>query len=113
MATLYLAIGLIILITVNIVLGSLAAMFAGSFDWKRFRTGIYKGGIVFACLALVYLTGWLNQDIMVFEVSGQTVNLMQATYLIIFAGYIYYGSNVITKYYKILTSGSKEEKPPE
>ena len=113
MATLYLAIGLIILIAVNIVLGSLAAMFAGAFDWKRFRKGILKGGIIFACLALVYLAGWLNQNIMVFEVSGQTANLMQATYLVIFAGYLYYGTNVITKYYKILTGGSKAEEPSD
>ena len=113
MQTLFLAIGLIILIAVNIILGSLAAMFGGSFDWQRFRKGIFKGGIIFACLALVYLAGWLNQDIIAFEVSGQTVNLMQATYLVIFAGYIYYGTNVITKYYKILTGGGVAEKPPD
>ncbi|PKM63154.1 MAG: hypothetical protein CVU97_01520 [Firmicutes bacterium HGW-Firmicutes-21] len=113
MQTLFLAIGLIILIAVNIVLGSLAAMFAGAFDWKRFRKGIYKGAIIFACLALVYLAGWLNQDIIAFEANGQIVNLMQATHLVIFAGYIYYGTNVITKYYKILTGGGAKEKPPD
>ncbi|HBR32465.1 MAG TPA: hypothetical protein DD733_10315 [Clostridiales bacterium] len=114
MTTLYLAIGLIILIAVNIILGSLTAIFGNSFDWKRFRTGIYKGGIVFLCLALVYLAGWLNQDIMAFEVSGQTVNLMQAVYFIIFAGYVYYGSNTITKFTKILTSktATETDEPP-
>ncbi len=112
MTTLFLAISLIILITVNIVLGSITAMFSGEFDWRRFRTGILKGFVIFLCLGLVYLAGWLSPDIIAFEVTGQTVNLMQATYLVVLAGYIYYGTNVITKYYNILTGGSKE-KPPD
>ena len=109
MSTLYLGIGLIILISVNIILGSLSAMFSGQFNWKRFRTGVYKGLVIFICLALVYLAGFLNQNIMAFEVSGQTVNLMQAVYLIIFAGYVYYGSNSITKFYKLLTGTKIDE----
>lgn len=114
MTTLYLAIGLIILIAVNIILGSLAALFGSSFDWKRFRTGIYKGGIVFLCLALVYLAGFLNQDILAFEVSGQTVNLMQAIYIIVLVSYTYYGANVIKKFTTILTSktATNADEPP-
>lgn len=106
MSTLYLAIGLIILIVVNIVLGSLSAMFAGDFDWKRFRTGVYKGCIIFICLALIYLAGFLNQDVIAFEVSGQAVNLMQAVYLIVFAGYVYYGKNAVEKIYKLFTGAN-------
>lgn len=114
MTTLFLAIGLIILIAVNIILGSLAAIFGSEFDWKKFRTGIYKGGIVFLCLALVYLAGWLNQTIIAFEVGGQTVNLMQATYLIVLASYTYYGANVLTKFTKILTNktATDSDEPP-
>ena len=112
MSTLYLAIGLIILMAVNIVLGSLTAMFAGSFNWKRFQTGIFKGSIIFVCLALVYLAGWLNQNIIAFEISGQTVNLMQATYLVLFAGYVYYGSNGITKFWKIFAVENTLNKKP-
>jgi len=113
MSTLYLAIGLIILIIVNIVLGSLSAMFAGDFDWKRFRTGVYKGGIIFLCLALIYLAGFLNQDVIAFEVSGQAVNLMQAVYLIVFTGYVYYGKNDVEKLYKMFTgANAKISEPP-
>jgi len=113
MSTLYLAIGLIILIIVNIVLGSLSAMFVGDFDWKRFRTGVYKGGIIFLCLALIYLAGFLNQDVIAFEVSGQAVNLMQAVYLIVFTGYVYYGKNDVEKLYKMFTgANAKISEPP-
>lgn len=45
----HLAVGLVLLVAVNIVLGSLNALFDGSFDKVKLRNGIIKGIIVAAC----------------------------------------------------------------
>ncbi|HAN20435.1 MAG: hypothetical protein A2Y15_08765 [Clostridiales bacterium GWF2_36_10] len=114
MATLFLAIGLLILIMVNIILGSMKGFLNKSFDWDKCRKGIYKNGIIFICLTLVYLAGYLNQDIIAIEVGELKVNLMQATYYTILASYLYYAADVIKKISKNLKSGTiNAEKPPD
>lgn len=45
-----LAIGLVLLVAVNVVLGSLNALFDGTFDRIKCRNGVIKGIIIAACL---------------------------------------------------------------
>ena len=45
----HLAVGLVLLVAVNIVLGGLNALFDGTFDKVKLRNGIIKGAIVAAC----------------------------------------------------------------
>ena len=59
----HLAVGLVLLVAVNIVLGGLNALFDGSFDKVKLRNGIIKGIIVAACFIAFYMAGWLNPDI--------------------------------------------------
>ena len=77
----HLAVGLVLLVAVNIVLGSLNALFDGSFDKVKLRNGIIKGIIVAACFIAFYMAGYLNPDIIAIEVDEQTVNLMTASNL--------------------------------
>ena len=44
-----LAIGLVLLVAVNVVLGSLNALFDGTFDRIKCRNGVIKGVIIAAC----------------------------------------------------------------
>ena len=44
-----LAIGLVLLVAVNVVLGSLNALFDGTFDRIKCRNGVIKGIIIAAC----------------------------------------------------------------
>ena len=53
----HLAVGLVLLVAVNIVLGSLNALFDGSFDKVKLRNGIIKGIIVAACFIAFYMAG--------------------------------------------------------
>lgn len=71
----HLAVGLVLLVAVNIVLGSLNALFDGSFDKVKLRNGTIKGIIVAACFIAFYMAGWLNPDIIAIDVDGQTVML--------------------------------------
>lgn len=94
---LYLAIGLLILIIVNIVLGSLNALFVNTFDRKKFLVGLVKGAIVVICFAATYLVGYLNPNIIAVNVNGTDVGVLTAVYLVVLAGYYYYAKQVIEK----------------
>lgn len=92
-----LGIGLLVLIAVNIILGSVDAIITGGFDRDKLRRGVLKGAIVALCFAATYLVGWLNPDVMAVTINGQSVNLLTAVYLIIMAGFLFYAKEVIVK----------------
>ena len=50
-----LAIGLVLLVAVNVVLGSLNALFDGTFDRIKCRNGVIKGIIIAACFVAFYV----------------------------------------------------------
>jgi hypothetical protein len=97
MDTLNLAIGLIILIIVNIVLGSLDALFTSTFDKTKFKLGLLKGLVAVACFMATYFVGYLNPDIVAVNINGTAVNVLVGVYLIVMAAYIWYAKEVLTK----------------
>ena len=97
MASIRLAVGLVLLIAANIALGSINAIIACEWDLVKFRNGCIKGGVIALALIAVYFAGYLNPDLMVVEVSGQTVNLMTAVSLVMLAAFTAYAVDVIGK----------------
>ena len=87
MTIIRLAAGLVLLIAANIALGSINAIIDGEWDQTKFRNGCIKSAVVAAALVAVYFAGYLNPDLMVVEVDGQTVNLMTAVSLAMLAAY--------------------------
>ena len=83
-----LGLGLLLLIVVNIVLGSVDAWLSGEFDKPKFRRGIAKGAIVALCF---------NPAVVAISINGQAVNLLTAVYLVIMAGFLFYAYEVIGK----------------
>lgn len=92
-----LGMGLLTLIAVNIILGSIDALLSGSFDPGKCRRGIIKGIIVALCFAATYLVGWINPNVLAVTINGQSVNLLTAVYLVIMAGFLFYAKEVIMK----------------
>ena len=74
-----LAIGLVLLVAVNVVLGSLNALFDGTFDRIKCRNGVIKGIIIAACFVAFYVAGRLNPDIVAIDIDGETVNVATAS----------------------------------
>ena len=70
MASIRLAVGLVLLIAANIALGSINAIIACEWDLVKFRNGCIKGGVIALALVAVYFAGYLNPDLMVVEVDG-------------------------------------------
>lgn len=94
---LLLGIGLLLLIAVNIVLGSIDALLSETFDREKFKRGVIKGVIVALCFAITYLVGWLCPNVLAVYINGQSVNLLTAVYLVIMAGFLFYAKEVILK----------------
>ena len=106
MTTIRLAAGLILVILANIALGSMSAIIEGNWDKVKFRNGCVKGGVVAVALIAVYFAGYLNPDLMVVEVDGQTVNLMTAVSLVILAAFTAYAVDVIKKLKDMLSTAT-------
>lgn len=111
-SVLRLAIGLVLLVVINIVLGSLDALFSGEFDPVRLRNGAIKGAVVAACFVGFYMSGYLNPDIIAIEVDGQTVNLMTAANLALLTAYALYAKDVFLKLKDMILSKTSG-KPPD
>lgn len=92
-----LGLGLMILIVVNIVLGSLSAIFQNEFCPIKLRRGIIKAGIVAVCFAATYLVGYLNPNIVAVEVNGVQVSVKTGIDLVVLVGYYHYAKQVIEK----------------
>lgn len=108
--TLYLGIGTLILVCVNIALGSISALMNREWNWTTFWNGIIKGSIVTAAFAAVWFVGWLNKDSITVEVDGQMVNLQMAVHLILAAGFAVYAKKVVVKLKELITKKAEEYK---
>lgn len=105
-----LAIGLVLLVAVNVVLGSLNALFDGTFDRIKCRNGVIKGIIIAACFVAFYVAGRL--DIVAIDIDGETVNVATAANLAMVTAYVLYAKDVFSKLSKLVlskTSGTPEQ----
>ena len=91
-----LAIGLVLLVAVNVVLGSLNALFDGTFDRIKCRNGVIKGIIIAACFVAFYVAGRLNPDIVAIDIDGETVNVATAANLAMVTAYVLYAKDVFS-----------------
>ena len=106
MASIRLAAGLVLLIAANIALGSINAIIAGKWDRAKFRNGCIKSAVVAMALIAVYFAGYLNPNLMVVEVDGQTVNLMTAVSLSILSAFTVYAIDVLKKLKDMLSTAT-------
>jgi len=104
-----LSIGMVLLMTVNITLGSLNAIFDGKFNWKKFIKGVGKSTVVALCIGTTYYAGSLNPDILVMELNGTQVNLLTAVYTAIFSAYLWYAKEDVIKIYSLIVPSKKKD----
>ena len=93
---LYLGIGLIILISINILLGSVNSLLEKKFDKTKFLNGCIKGSIVSISFCGVYFVGILNPSIAL-EIMGQQLTLVMAVNVILISGFSFYAFQVLKK----------------
>lgn len=95
-------IGLICLMISNIILGSSISIFDSNFDIKIFFKGIIKVIFLSISLLLIYYAGYLNPDIIVVNINGLDLNIIDAVKSIFIMGIVYYGYQDLSKVIDIL-----------
>lgn len=104
-----LAIGLLILIVANIVLGSSDAIFNQKFDTVKFFKGIGKGILVSGSMVGLYFAGTLNPEIIAIDVGGQQLTILSAINMVVLGGYYIYARQVFEKLAGILGTKKIED----
>ncbi len=95
-------IGLVATMLANILLGMTLAKLKQNFNKKKFLEGLVKVISILLGIGLMYLTSYLNPDILVANINGTNVNLIDAIKLLFMAGIVMYGSQDLTKLRDIL-----------
>lgn len=95
-------IGLASVMVANVLLGTTLAKLKANFSKKKMLEGLVKVGCILAGIGLMYLTSYLNPDILVANINGTNVNLINAIKLLFMAGIIMYGGQDLIKLKDIL-----------
>jgi len=104
MQMLYLGIGLLGAIIINILLGSVSSILQRQFDKTKFINGIIKGAIVAICFIGVYFIGLLAPAIILININGQEVTILTAIQIILVTSFLYYIKEVIIKLAKFVNA---------
>lgn len=95
-------IGLVATMLANVLLGMTLAKLKQSFNKKKLLEGLVKIVSILSGVGLMYLTSYLNPEILVANINGTNVNLIDAIKLLFMAGIVMYGSQDLTKLRDIL-----------
>lgn len=95
-------IGLVATMLANVLLGMTLAKLKQNFNKKKFLEGLVKVISILLGIGLMYLTSYLNPNILVANINGTNVNLIDAIKLLFVAGIVMYGSQDLTKLKDIL-----------
>lgn len=95
-------IGLVATMLANVLLGMTLAKLKQTFNKKKMLEGLVKVVSILSGIGLMYLTSYLNPDILVANINGTNVNLIDAIKLLFMAGIVMYGSQDLIKLKDIL-----------
>jgi len=108
-----LCIGLIILITSNVLLGSVTSLFQKQFDKVKFIQGVIKSSIILTVFIGVTYAGVLNPNILMIEINGQSTDLLTAIKMLVMGSYLWYGKDVFVKLSNLISGKVKIGKDEE
>lgn len=92
-----LVIGLLCVMSANILLGCTIANIKKEFNKGVLFNGILKAGMLILSSVLVYICGVLNPNITAIEINGKMLSLIEGVKLIMTTGIIYYGALSLNK----------------
>lgn len=90
-------IGLVSVMLANVLLGVTLAKLKQEFKKEKLLSGLVKYLGIILGVSLMYLTGYLNPDIVVANINGIEVNLMSGIEVLFVSGIIYYGMQDLIK----------------
>lgn len=104
MANLLIGLGLVIM--ANMLLGSITSIINKKFDLKKLCKGIIKGWVVLSSIALLWLAGILNPDVVVLD----EYTIVMGVELITLSSFVWYSAQAIAKLKNIMYPVKEEVK---
>ena len=95
-------IGLASVMLANVLMGVTLAKLKQNFNKKKMLEGLVKIGGVLIAVGLLYLTSRFNPNILVANVNGTNMNLIDAMNLLFTTGIVIYGGQDLIKLKDIL-----------
>lgn len=95
-------IGLVSVMLANVLLGVTLATLKKEFKKEKLIAGLVKYGCMILGVGLMYLTGYLNPDIIVANIDGAEVNLVTGIEFLFISGIVYYGMQDLIKLKNLL-----------
>ena len=95
-------IGLASVMLANVLMGITLAKLKKNFNKKKMLEGLVKVGGVLIAVGLLYLTSRFNPNILVVNVDGKNMNLIDAMNLLFTTGIVIYGGQDLIKLKDIL-----------
>lgn len=95
-------IGLASVMLANVLMGVTLAKLKKNFNKNKFLEGLVKVGGVLIAIGLLYLASRFNPDILVANVNGTNMNLIDAMNLLFTTGIVIYGGQDLIKLKDIL-----------
>ncbi len=102
-------VGLMAVMLANIFLGMTLAELKKEFNKDNLYNGIFKAGCILVSCFFMYSCALLNPEIMVANINGIEVNLIEGMKLLFTAGIILYGGKDLMKLRDLLKISTKVE----
>lgn len=90
-------IGLVSVMIANVLLGVTLAKLKQEFKKEKLLSGLVKYLGIIIGVSLMYLTGYLNPDIIVANINNVEVNLLAGIEVLFISGIIFYGMQDLIK----------------
>lgn len=97
--------GILLVMSANIILGSINSVLAKKFKAVKLAKGLVKSALVLSALSLIYIAGYLNPEIKV--IDELTVPMAMQTIGI--ATFIFYAAQGILKIKEIVLPSEKDK----
>ena len=94
--------GLLCVMVANIVLGTSIAKIKKQYNKDKCINGIFKALTIIVGASLMYLCSYLNPDILVTEIGGIEVNLINGMKILFTSGIVLYGAKDLIKLSELL-----------
>lgn len=95
-------IGLVSVMIANVLLGVTLAKLKQEFKKEKLLSGLVKYLGIIIGVSLMYLTGYLNSNIVVANINGIEVNLLSGIEVLFISGIVYYGMQDLIKLKNLL-----------
>lgn len=95
-------IGAVLVMLSNVLLGATLAKLKEEFNKQNLLNGLFKATCIIIAVAFMYACSYLNPNIIVLNMNGVDVNLIEGIRLIGIAGIVYYGGQSLKKLANIL-----------